>query len=121
LGIQRFMIVFSDDDESNKLDLKLKEYDEHIHKLVYEINDGMLNDELKEDNYIASGILFIKTLRIKIRDYSIQNRFIIAFMNDLNTQIPVGTNHKYYYELILLLLSMQNIWNSINYQVEEMK
>ncbi|CAJ0907087.1 16055_t:CDS:2 [Entrophospora sp. SA101] len=94
------MIVFSDDDESNKLDLKR----------LY----GRLKAK-KLDNLLQPVKLKIERLD------SIQNRFIIAFMNDLNTQIPVGTNHKYYYELILLLLSMQNIWNSINYQVEEMK
>ncbi|CAJ0889793.1 3597_t:CDS:2, partial [Entrophospora sp. SA101] len=36
----------------------------------------------------------LQPVKLKIeRLDSIQNRFIIAFMNDLNTQIPVGTNH----------------------------
>nr|CAG8572477.1 10749_t:CDS:2 [Entrophospora candida] len=137
---------------SNELDLAtarkrilgLKEYDEHVHELVYEISDAMLNVELSEDHYIASGILFHKDLmnnnkglyeRLKTKKLSkllkppkleiekldsIQEHFVIALMNNIDTQIPMATNLKYYYELVSFLLSIHNIWNSINYQ-EKMK
>ncbi|CAJ0837490.1 9826_t:CDS:2 [Entrophospora sp. SA101] len=137
---------------SNELDLAiarkrilgLKEYDEHVHELVYEISDAMLNVELSEDHYIASGILFYKDLmnnnkglyeilktkklskllkppKLEIEKLdSVQENFVIALMNNIDTQIPMAKNLKYYYELISFLLSIHNIWNSINYQ-EKMK